>query len=56
MSQYGVQIPMVTRDSSPIQDIHTQSGAHPASYSIGPRGPCAKNKAVGAWGWPLTSI
>jgi hypothetical protein len=46
MSQCGVQISMVTRDSSPIQDIHTQNGAHPASYSIGSGAPCAKSKAV----------
>lgn len=48
MSQCGVQIRMVTRDSSPIQNIHIPSGAHPASYLIGPGAPCAKIKAVGA--------
>jgi len=47
---------METKDSSPIQDMHTQSGAHPASYSIGPGAPCANTKAAGAWGWLLTSI
>jgi hypothetical protein len=39
------------------QDIynHTKSGAHPASYSIGPRAPSTKSKAVQAQGQPPSS-
>jgi len=36
--------------------IQTGSGAHPASYSRGTRGPFPWGTAIRAWRWPLTSI
>jgi hypothetical protein len=36
--------------------VQNDSGAHPASYSVGTRGSSPGGKAAGAWSWPLTSI
>jgi hypothetical protein len=36
--------------------VHTGSGAHPASYSMGPGGSYPGDKASGAWSWPLTTV
>jgi hypothetical protein len=48
LSQCGVQIPMGTTDLSLLQNIHTNSGSHPASYSMGTGAPSPSSKAVGA--------
>jgi len=34
--------------------VHTDSGSHPASYSMGTWGSFLWGKAAGAWGWLLT--
>jgi hypothetical protein len=36
--------------------VQNGSGAHPASYPMGTRGPFPGGKAADAWSWPLTSI
>jgi hypothetical protein len=36
--------------------VHTDSGAHPASYPMGIGVSSPGGKAAGAWGWPLASI
>jgi len=36
--------------------VQTSSGAHPASFPVGTRGPSPGSKAAGVWSWPLTSI
>jgi hypothetical protein len=43
------------QDFSLPHSIQTGSGAHPASYPRGVRGPFPGGKATGAWSWPLTS-
>jgi hypothetical protein len=35
--------------------VHTGSGVHPASYSMGTGGYLLGDKAAGEWNWPLTS-
>jgi hypothetical protein len=36
--------------------FQTDSGAHPASYSMSTRASFPGGKAAGAWSWQLTSI
>jgi hypothetical protein len=43
------------QDSSVLQNVQTVSGTHPTSYSV-VTGVLPRDKEVGAWGWPLTSI
>jgi hypothetical protein len=36
--------------------VQTDSGAHPASYTVGIGGSFSRVKAAGAWSWPLISV
>jgi hypothetical protein len=44
----GVRFPAGTRDSSLLHNVHTDPGAHPASYPMGTGGCFPGGKAVGA--------
>jgi hypothetical protein len=46
----------VLRDFSLLHSAQTGSGAHPASHAIGAGDCFPRDKAAGAWSWPLTSI
>jgi hypothetical protein len=39
-----------------LHSTQTGSGAHPAFYPMGVRGSFSRDRAAGAWSWPLTSI
>jgi len=39
-----------------VQNVHTASGTHLASYSRSTEVPSSEGKAAGEWSWPLTSI
>jgi hypothetical protein len=51
-----VQFPAGAGNFSLLHRVRTDSGAHPASYSIGTGGSFPGIKAAEAWSWPLTSF
>jgi hypothetical protein len=44
------------QNCSLLHSVQTDSGAHPASYTIGIGGSFPAGKAAGAWRWPVTFI
>jgi hypothetical protein len=52
----GVRVPVGAGNFSRHHRVQTGSGAHPASYTMGTRGPFPRGKAARASSWPLTSI
>jgi hypothetical protein len=51
-----VRFPAGSGNFSLHHRVQNGTGAHPASYPMGTRGPFSGDKAAGAWSWPLTFI
>jgi hypothetical protein len=47
---------LALQDFSLLYCVQTDTGVHPASYSMGTEGYFFGSKAAGAWSWSLTSI
>jgi len=52
----GDRVPAGAGNFSLHHRVHAESGAHPASYTVGKRGSLYEGMAAGAWSWPLTYI
>jgi len=51
-----VRFPAWAGNFSLLHRVHNGSGAHLASYPTGTGGSFPRDKATGAWSWPLASI
>jgi hypothetical protein len=51
-----VRFPFRVRYFSFLRYIHTGSGTHPASHSVGTAGAFPGSKVAREWSWPFTSI